>query len=173
MARACTVCGNPNRPVIDGMIANNIPYLQIAKKFGLNQKTVNTHGKNHVHPFINSVELQARAAVVAAVNSYRDEVYLPLVEKSRAVEHRLWNEFDTATSAADVTAYARELRGERQEQSKLTGAYTEAKANPATLESAVALLLEQYRSAQVPEADIEAAMGEIETQAKLLVSRLG
>ena len=131
MPRACTICNHKDRKTIDAMIANCDPYLQIATKFKLNQRTVNTHGKNHVKPFLDSIELQASAAVLERVMSYRDEVNLPLPEKAKYVENKLWADYEAADKVGDRMTVIREIQKQQAEQAKLTGAYIDAKKNPA------------------------------------------
>jgi RPA family protein len=137
MPRACTICAHADRKIIDAMIANKEPYLRIATKFGLNDKTVSTHGKNHVLPFMDSVELQAQAAVLSRVMEYRDEVNLPLPEKSKYIENRLWDDYFAVDDPVAKMAVVREIAKQQQEQAKLAGAYIKEKENPAT-EQAVA-----------------------------------
>lgn len=112
------------------MIANRDPYLQIATKFGLNQRTVNTHGKKHVLPFIQNVELQVQAEILTRVRTYRDEVNLPLPEKSKHIENRLWLEFDQAETLPERMLVMREINKQQTEQAKLAGDYTKDKENP-------------------------------------------
>ena len=123
----CKTCQHPERAVIDAMIADKIPFLQIAAKFGLNQRSVNTHGKKHVEPFIEQVERQAQAAVLARVMKYRDEVNLPLPEKSKYVEDKLWNEYEQSPDPATRVAVIKAIREQQQEQAKLTGAYQQSR----------------------------------------------
>jgi hypothetical protein len=133
MPRACTVCANPERAVIDTMIAESVPYLQIATKFGLNQRTVNTHGKNHVKPLINAVNQEAHDAVVAKILTYRDQVNLPLSEKARFVEDTLWKEYENAETIGERVSVVKEIRGFVIEQAKLSGAYLTPQENPANV----------------------------------------
>lgn len=126
MPRACTICSHEERKLIDAMIADRQPYLQIAAKFGLNQRTVNTHGKNHVFPFIEQIELQAQAAILRRVRQYRDEVNLPLSEKSKYNENLLRDEYDRCSEPLARVAIMKAIREQQQEQAKLTGAYQTA-----------------------------------------------
>lgn len=148
MPRACTVCAHPKRKVIDAMIADGQPYLRIATKFGLNDKTVNTHGKKHVHPFIKEVELQVQAEVMTRVRKYRDEVNLPLAEKSKHIENRLWDDYERCKSPVQRVVVIRAIREQQQEQARLTGAYQQARPNDDILVGMVrgyAVLAQEFR----------------------------
>lgn len=127
MPNRCKTCQHPERAVIDAMIADKIPFLQIAEKFGLHHRSVNTHGKKCVEPFIEQVEKQAQAAVLARVMKYRDEVNLPLPEKSRYIEDKLWTEFESAGEVAERMTIVREINKQQVEQAKLSGAYQQSR----------------------------------------------
>lgn len=119
------------------MIADHKPFLQIATKFGLNNKTVGTHGQKHVLPFIEKIETQAQVAVLERVMKYRDEVNLPLPEKSKAIENRLWAELEGAVTIPDRMAVVREINKQQVEQAKLSGSYQESRPNKETIEKAL------------------------------------
>lgn len=129
MGRACTICAHSNRAEIDSLIAEAIPYLRIATEYGLNDKTLGTHAKNHVKPFIAEVEKQAQAAVLAKIMKYRDEVNLPLPEKTRYIENKLWGDYDTAETIPERMMVMREINKQQGEAAKLTGAYQQDRAN--------------------------------------------
>lgn len=133
MARTCTICAHPERKSIDARIANKEPYLRIAKRFGLNDVTVRSHAQKHVLPVIEDIEIQANAAVLERVMSYRDEVNLPLPEKSKAIEDKLWAEFEAA-DPKDRMPIVREINKQQIEQAKLSGAYVNPATNPADLD---------------------------------------
>lgn len=147
MPRRCTICAHKDRKLIDGMIANKEPYLRIATKFGLNDKTVLTHGKKHVLPFIETVELQAQAAVVRKVQEYYEAVYLPHSEKARFTENKLWADFLAAKKIGERMLVHKELIKQQQEQAKIEGAYTKEQENQQTTDNlakqVVARLLEK------------------------------
>lgn len=130
MPRACTICSHPDRKSIDARIANKEPYLRIATRFGLNDKTVGTHARAHVKPIIDNIELQANAAVLARVMTYRDEVNLPLPEKSKHIENKLWADYEAVTDPVNRMAIVREIQKQQAEQAKLSGAYIDAKQHP-------------------------------------------
>lgn len=130
MPRVCTICSHPDRKTIDARIADKDPYRNIAKRFGLNHVTVTRHGANHVKPILDSIELQANAAVLKRVMAYRDEVNLPLSEKSKYVENKLWADYEVADKIVDRMAVMREIQKQQAEQAKLAGAYTQDKVNP-------------------------------------------
>lgn len=130
MPRACTICSHSNRKEIDSLIAEAVPYLRIATEYGLNDKTLGTHAKNHVKPFIAEIERQAQAAVLKRVMRYRDEVNLPLAEKSKYIENKLWDDYDTAETVAERMMVMREINKQQAEAAKLTGAYIQDKQNP-------------------------------------------
>jgi len=123
MPRVCTICSDPRRSEIDAMIADKIPFLQIATKFGLNQKTVNTHGTHHVQPYLDKIEREAQAAALDRVLAYRDQVNLPLAEKSKFVEDRLWATLERAQTISEQMLIVREINKQQVEQAKLSGAY--------------------------------------------------
>lgn len=135
MPRACTICAHNERNVIDALIADRQPYLQIASKFGLNQRTVNTHGKNHVLPFIADVERQAQVEILKRVQKYRDAVNMPLPEKSKYIEDKLWQEYDLIDDGVQKMVVMREINKQQAEQAKLTGAYIKEAANPTDVTS--------------------------------------
>ena len=113
------------------MIVNREPYLKIAKKFGLNHVSVNAHGKAHVLPFVESIELQANAIVLERVMAYRDEVNLPLPEKSKFIENKLWGDYYATDRVQDRIAIAKAINQQQQEQARLAGAYLQDKQHPA------------------------------------------
>jgi len=125
MPRTCTICNHSERKIIDAMVVNKDPYLRIAEKFKLNANTVTSHGKKHVLPFIDSIELQAQAAVLERVMQYRDEVNLPLPEKSKYVENKLWADYYDAETLIERMAVMREINKQQIEQAKLASAYLE------------------------------------------------
>ncbi len=141
MPRSCTICNHPERKFIDASIANKEPYLRIATRFALNDKTVGTHAKNHVRPFMSSVERQAEAAVLARVMQYRDEVNLPLAEKSKFIENKLWGLYDAADKVIDRVAVVKAIQQQQAEQARLAGAYIKDAPN----ESDVAIVLKGYK----------------------------
>ncbi len=116
------------------MIANKEPYLRIATKFGLNDKTVNTHGKKHVLPFMESVELQAQAEVLKRVLAYREVVHFALPEKSKDIEDSLRADLETAGTIPERMMVWREINKQQIEQAKLAGAYLQDKVNPENAE---------------------------------------
>lgn len=138
MPRACTICAHPERKKIDASIADKIPFLQIATKYGLNQRTVNTHGKNHVQPFIDQVEKAVQAVVMERVLAYRDQVNLPLPEKSKFVEDKLWASLDEAETIVEQMAVVREIQKQQAEQAKLAGAYQQDAKNKTDIERVAA-----------------------------------
>lgn len=117
--------------------------MRIAEKFQLNANTVTSHGKKHVLPFVESVEQQANAAVLARVMAYRDEVNLPLPEKAKHVENKLWADYEAAESTSDRMAVIREIQKQQAEQAKLTGAYIKDASNPADAKT----MAEEYAKA--------------------------
>ncbi len=130
MPRVCTICSHPERKQIDARIVDREPYLKIAERFGLNHVTVNAHGTKHVMPTVDSIEQQANVAVLKRVMAYKDEVNLPLPEKSKYIENKLWLDYDAATKLVDRLAVMREIQKQQAEQAKLTGAYIKDAANP-------------------------------------------
>lgn len=133
MPRACTICFHPERKLIDAMIADKQPYLRIATKFKLNDKTIKAHAVKHVLPFSDNIELQANAAVLARVMTYRDVVNLPLPEKSKRIENTLWDDYYALDDHVDRMSVMREINKQQAEQAKLAGAYTNPKTNPADI----------------------------------------
>jgi len=140
MPRVCTICSHPDRRLIDGRLAVKEPYLRISKDYGISDVTVRSHYIKHVEPFLQSVERQADAAIIAAVANYRAEVFMSLDQKSLAVESKLWDQFDVVTATTEIALMSREMRGERQEQAKLSGSYVQDAKNPADDQQ----LAEQY-----------------------------
>jgi len=156
MPRACTICSHPDRKTIDARIANKEPYLRIAKRFGLNDVTVRSHAKKHVNPVIDNIELQANAAVLERVMAYRDEVNLPLPEKSKYIENKLWDDYWMLEKPVERMAVMREIAKQQQEQAKLAGAYIKDADNPADLKS-VARTVAEFRQRIATDAEIYAA----------------
>lgn len=144
MPRTCTICRRDDRQVIDGMIANHIPYLEIAGKLGLNHRTVNAHGKKHVLPFIDSVERRAEAVVLERVMRYRDQVNLPLKEKSKYIENLLWDDYYAAKTTQDRVAVIRTITPQQGEQARLAGAYRKDAPNESDMQVVVKGLREWY-----------------------------
>lgn len=155
MANTCKTCRHPERKAIDAMIANREPYLKIAEKYGLNHVSVNTHGKKHVLPAIEEAEHLAQEAVIARVASYRDEVNLPLPEKSKYIENKLWADYNALDKSLDRMVVMREIVKQQQEQAKLSGAYIKDAENPADLKS-VAKIVADFRERIKRDADIYA-----------------
>ena len=153
MANTCKTCRHPERKAIDAMIANREPYLKIAEKYGLNHVSVNAHGKNHVLPAIEEAEHLVQEAVIARVASYRDEVNLPLPEKSKYIENKLWADYSELDKALDRMVVMREIVKQQQEQAKLTGAYIKDADNPADL-STLADVVKRYRADVIEQARI-------------------
>jgi len=153
MPRVCTICSHPDRKIIDAMITNKEPYLRIAKKFGLNDVTVRSHAKNHVEPLIDSIELQANAAVLARVMAYRDEVNLPLPEKAKHIENKLWADYDASESISERMAVMREIQKQQVEQAKLAGAYIKDAANPADVQAQVKQFVSEATKHGISEQD--------------------
>ena len=154
MPRACTICAHPDRKTIDAMIADKQPFLQIATKYGLNQRTVNTHGKNHVLPFIDKIEQDVQAVVMERVLGYRDQVNLPLPEKSKFVEDGMWGTLGAAENVTEQMSVIREIQKQQAEQAKLAGAYQQDAKNKTDMEK----IVEVYRSFErhYPDASPEA-----------------
>ncbi len=130
--RTCTTCSHPQRKSIDARIVDKEPYRNIAKRFGINHVSLTRHGRNHVQPFINDIEQQANAAVLVRVMAYRDEVNLPLPEKSKHIENKLWADYDAIDDPVQRMAIVREINKQQKEQAMLAGDYTSPKENPTT-----------------------------------------
>lgn len=160
MPRTCTICAHPERNIIDAMIASKESFLQIATRFNLNNKTVTTHGHNCVEPFLNSIELQAQAAVLQRVMAYRDAVNLPLPEKSKYVENELWADFELADKVQDRVAIAKAIAMQQQEQAKLAGAYIKDAPNPKGIDQIVAAFTDRLKAKGYPVEEIPAAVAE-------------
>jgi RPA family protein len=92
---------------------------------------------------MDSIEQQANAAVLARVMAYRDEVNLPLPEKAKHVENKLWADYEAAESTSDRMAVIREIQKQQAEQAKLTGAYIKDASNPADAKT----MAEEYAKA--------------------------
>lgn len=148
MPRVCTICGHPERKEIDGLIADKQSYRSIASRFGVTHTSVTRHGKNHVEPQIDSIEAQANAVVLERVMSYRDEVNLPLPEKSKYIENKLWTDYYAVIDPVQRMAIVREINKQQAEQAKLGGDYTKERENPDTLVNAKAAYMECLASHQ-------------------------
>ena len=148
------------------MITNREPYLRIAEKFGLNANTVTAHGKKHVLPFAESIELQANAAVLARVMAYRDEVNLPLPEKAKHIENRLWADYDIAENIPERMAVMREIQKQQVEQAKLAGAYIKDAPNPADAQQQVKDYLAECAKQGIPDEIARAKVTKLWPEAK-------
>ena len=105
---------------------------------------------------IDNIELQANAAVLERVMAYRDEVNLPLPEKSKYIENKLWDDYWTLDKPVERMAVMREIAKQQQEQAKLAGAYIKDADNPADLKS-VARTITEFRQRIATDAEIYAA----------------
>ncbi len=135
MSMMCKACSHPDRKLIDASIANREPILRIAERFGLNDSSLGAHAKAHVLPMLESLELQANAAILKSVQVYRDEVNYPLFEKSKHIENKLWDDYYAVNKPAERMLIMRELTKQQIEQAKLTGAYLKEQENPQTTDA--------------------------------------
>lgn len=61
MANACSICNNINRKEIERQIGQGVPYLRIAKEFGLTDTSVRNHALNHLsRQLLKSQEIKNR-----------------------------------------------------------------------------------------------------------------
>ncbi len=102
---------------------------------------------------MDSVERQAQVAVLARMMAYRDVVNLPLLEKSKYIENKLWGDYADAINTVDRLAVIREIQKQQTEQAKLAGAYQKIRPN----ESDVAKTVRGYQRwvSDYPDATVE------------------
>lgn len=137
MPRKCKTCAHSSIAEVDKAILGNIPYTQIASKFGLHHKSIDWHSKHHLQPMIDEANAQAKEAIVSKILKYREEVNYSAFDKVKLLQEKILTDLDGAGELNERVPLYREFRGAIQEEAKLSGLYQQDRKNQAELIDAV------------------------------------
>lgn len=130
MPRKCAICSDERRNLIDDKLVRNVANSHIGLEYGFTERQVGQHKKNHVTPFVASANALAQQAIVDKVIEFRTEVNYPTLTKILAMQDRLLHELESADETDQRVSIIKEYRGWNIELAKVSGEYTDKKANP-------------------------------------------
>lgn len=100
MPRICTVCNNPRREEINfDLLAHEVPYSTMAKKFGVSEDSLKRHVANHLKPLIQKVNHERESKDIDTILKARD-VFMTVMRKlPEVIDHADINQVIRAAEA--------------------------------------------------------------------------